>query len=321
MAIVVDHESEFKGEQKVRNAIADHFSDEVVVYNNREVNGREYDICLLVKDFCVFIIEVKGWLADKIQVHGIDDIEIEGYEERQKSPKKQAKSYCIQYFTKLKKQFGTSPLVVDLVAYPYITKEQYYEKHLNIISEEQFTLLKEDLDDQASLKKKFHMAYDAKKAIPHAELNAEFMSRIRRSEETDYDDTKDEELIQMYSVLSIIPDNTDDKRINQIIAAYFKGIKQFVFVTKRPLFETILNRLNSAYKTENIEPGEKLKIGYTNGIESITSRDSYRAFNFEIYLISGLERQCPDVIVIEEGKVDKNEEVLSWIAGHSSFNL
>lgn len=321
MAIVVDHESEFKGEQKVRNAIADHFSDEVVVYNNREVNGREYDICLLVKDFCVFIIEVKGWLADKIQVHGIDDIEIEGYEERQKSPKKQAKSYCIQYFTKLKKQFGTSPLVVDLVAYPYITKEQYYEKHLNIISEEQFTLLKEDLDDQASLKKKFHMAYDAKKAIPHAELNADFMSRIRRSEEADYDDTKDEELIQMYSVLSIIPDNTDDKRINQIIAAYFKGIKQFVFVTKRPLFETILNRLNSAYKTENIEPGEKLKIGYTKGIESITSRDSYRAFNFEIYLISGLERQCPEVIVIEEGKVDKNEEVLSWIAGHSSFNL
>ena len=49
MAIVVDHESEYKGEQKVRDAIADYFSDEVVVYNNREVNGREYDICLLVK--------------------------------------------------------------------------------------------------------------------------------------------------------------------------------------------------------------------------------------------------------------------------------
>ena len=110
MAIVVDHESEYKGEQKVRDAIADYFSDEVVVYNNREVNGREYDICLLVKNVCVFIIEVKGWLADKIKVHGIDDIEVEGYEERQKSPKKQAKSYCIQYLTKLKKRFGTTVL-------------------------------------------------------------------------------------------------------------------------------------------------------------------------------------------------------------------
>ena len=83
MAIIVDHESEYKGERIVRDAIAEFFSDDVVVYNNREVYGREYDICLLVKDACVFIVEVKGWLADKIKVHGIDDIEIEGYEEWQ----------------------------------------------------------------------------------------------------------------------------------------------------------------------------------------------------------------------------------------------
>lgn len=62
MAIVVDHESEYKGERKVRDALAEYFSDDVVIYNNREVNGREYDICILVKDVCVFIVEVKGWL-------------------------------------------------------------------------------------------------------------------------------------------------------------------------------------------------------------------------------------------------------------------
>ena len=321
MAIIVDHESEYKGERKVRDAIAEYFSDDVVVYNNREVNGREYDICLLVKDVCVFIVEVKGWLADKINVHGIDDIEVEGYAEQQKSPKKQAKSYCIQYFTKLKKQFGTSPLVVDLVAYPFITKEQYYESHLNIISEEQFTLFKEDLGDHASLKKKFQMAFDAKKAIPHAELNAELISRIRRNEEPDYNDLEDKDLIQVYSTLSIIPDDADDKRIKRIVAAYFKGIKQIVFVSKRPLFEMILNELNSSYKKENIEPGDKLKVGYRKGIEAIVSRDSYRAFNFEVYLISGLGKECSEEIVIEEGQADQNEELLSWIAEHSYFNL
>ncbi len=123
MAVVVDVKSSYKGEQKVRNAIEEFFTDDIVVYNNREVNGREYDICLLVKDVCVFIIEVKGWLANKIIVHGVDEIEVEGYEEWQTSPKKQAKSYCIQYFSKIKKQFGSSPLVVDLVAYPSITRE------------------------------------------------------------------------------------------------------------------------------------------------------------------------------------------------------
>ena len=321
MAIIVDHESEYKGERKVRDAIAEYFSDDVVVYNNREVNGREYDICLLVKDVCVFIVEVKGWLADKINVHGIDDIEVEGYAEQQKSPKKQAKSYCIQYFTKLKKQLGTSPLVVDLVAYPFITKEQYYESHLNIISEEQFTLFKEDLGDHASLKKKFQMAFDAKKAIPHAELNAELISRIRRKEEPDYNDSEDKDLIQVYSTLSIIPDDADGKRIKRIVAAYFKGIKQIVFVSKRPLFEMILNELNFSYKKENIEPGDKLKVGYRKGIEAVVLRDSYRAFNFEVYLISGLEKECSEEIVIEEGQADQNEELLSWIAEHSYFNL
>lgn len=321
MAIVVDKESSYKGEQKIRDAIAENFSDDVVVYNNREVNGREYDICLLVKNVCVFIIEVKGWLADKIKVHGIDDIEVEGYPERQKSPKKQAKSYCIQYLKKLKKQFGMSPLVVDLVAYPFITKDQYYEKHLSIISEEQFTLFKEDLEIRTALKKKFQMAFDAKKAIPHAELNAELISRIRRNEEPDYDDSEGEELIQVYSMLSIIPDEADDKRIKKIVAAYFKGIKQILFVSKRPLFEKILKELNSSYKKENIEPGDKLKIGYSKGIEFASSIDSYRAFNFEIYLISGLEKQCSEDIVIEEGMIGQNAKLLSWIAEHSYFNL
>lgn len=96
MAVVVDVKSSYKGEQKVRNTIEEFFTDDTVVYNNREVNGREYDICLLVKDVCVFIVEVKGWLASKIKVHGVDEIEVEGYEEWQTSPKKQAKSYCIQ---------------------------------------------------------------------------------------------------------------------------------------------------------------------------------------------------------------------------------
>lgn len=321
MAIVVDNESPYKGEKKVRDAIVEHFSDDVVIYNNREVNDREYDICLLVKDVCVFIIEVKGWLADKIKVHGIDDIEIEGYEERQKSPKKQAKSYCIQYFTKLKKLFNTSPLVVDLVAYPFITKEQYYESRLNIISEEQFTLFKEDLKDQISLKKKFQLAFNAKNAIPHAELNAGFMSRIRRNEEPDYDDFKEEEIVQVYSMLSIIPNEADDKRIKRIVTAYFKGIKQIVFVAQRALFETILNELDFSYKKENIEPGDKLKVGYKKGIGAFVSKDCYRAFNLEVYLISGLEQQCSREVMIEEGQIRSNRELLSWIAEHSYFNL
>ena len=321
MAIIVDHESAYKGERKVRDAIAEFFSDDVIVYNNREVNGREYDICLLVKDVCVFVVEVKGWLSDKIKVHSIDDIEVEGYDERQKSPKKQARSYCIQYFTKLKKRFNISPLVIDLVAFPFITKKQYYDTHLSIISEEQFTILKEDLADYNSLKKKFQMAFDAKKMIPHADLNAELISRIRRDEEPDYEDPKESEFVQAYSVMSILPAKVSEQKIEQIISAYFKGSKQLVFVEKREVFEALLNELNSSYKKENIEPGDKLQVGYKKGIESISMLTTYRAFNFEIYLIPGIENRCLNEIIIEEGQMSSYDAILSWLAEHSTFNL
>lgn len=321
MAIVVDPESVYKGERKVREAIAEHFSDDVIVYNNREVNGREYDICLLVKDVCVFVVEVKGWLSDKVKVHGVNDIEVEGYDEHQTSPKKQAKSYCIQYFTKMKKLFNVSPLVVDLVAYPFITREQYYDSHLSIISEEQFTIFKEDLIDRNSLKKKFQMAFDAKKTIPHSELNAELISRIRRTEESDYEDPEGEEYIRAYSLLSIFPTGIDDQRIKKIVSAYFKGTKQILFVEERDTFNAILNELNCFYKKENIEPGDKLQVGYKKGIESITLLTAYRSFNFEIYLVSELGKVCTEEVVIEEGQIDSYEDILSWIADHSMFNL
>ena len=321
MAIIIDSEPEYKGEKKVRQSIARFFSDDCVVYNNREVNGREYDICLLVKDLCVFIVEVKGWLADKIKVYGIDDIDVDGYEEHQRSPKKQAKSYSIQYYTKLKKKFGVSPLVVDLVAYPFITREQYYTSHLNIISEEQFTILSDDLKDSDSLKKKFMAAFDAKKAISHAELNAELIGRIRREEEPGYEDSSEEEYEQVYSLLSIFPQPLGQDKVKRIVASYAHGTKQIIFVNDRESFECLVKELNLFYEKENIEPGEKLSIGYKKGIEYIDELKKYRAFNFEVYLVPEMNSQCSTEMKAEEGDTGEIDEVLDWLSEKTAFNL
>lgn len=320
MAIIVDRESDYKGERIVRQSFAEFLSDNVIVYNNREVNGREYDICLLVKDVCIFIIEVKGWLADKLKVLGIDDIEIQGYEEHQKSPKKQAKSYCIQYFTKLKRKFNVSPLVVDLVAYPFISKEQYYASHLNIISEEQFTILSEDLNDGVSLKKKLQAAFDAKKTIPHAELSDELLSRIRIEEEPNFVGTA-EEFGTSYSNLLVLPNQISSERAKEIVTTYGRGIKQFIFVGEKDSFNLILEELNSFYKRENIEPGGNLSIGYKNGIEKTESADNFRSFNFELYYVPEINNKCSNEITIEEGVSEPYSDLLLWLSEKTPFNL
>ena len=66
MANMIDQKPSFHGEAKVWEKINEYLPNDVIAYNNREINGREFDYCLLLEGMGALIIEVKGWLADKI---------------------------------------------------------------------------------------------------------------------------------------------------------------------------------------------------------------------------------------------------------------
>ena len=66
MAMMIDKKPEYKGEGKVWESLSDNLPGEAIVYNSREINGREFDFCILMKNVGMIIIEVKGWLADSI---------------------------------------------------------------------------------------------------------------------------------------------------------------------------------------------------------------------------------------------------------------
>lgn len=109
MARMIDQKSEqYKGEAKVWQSLADYLPDDVVVYNNREVNGREYDFCLLIENIGILILEVKGWSCDGVTVEGVDNIIIEGYDKPQRSPKKQARAYRFAILNKVAEKYNTS---------------------------------------------------------------------------------------------------------------------------------------------------------------------------------------------------------------------
>lgn len=93
MAKMIDKKPTYNGEAKVWERLNEYLPNDIVVYNQREINGREYDFCLMIENEGMLIIEVKGWKADKICVNGVDEIEVEGYDKAQTSPKKQARAY------------------------------------------------------------------------------------------------------------------------------------------------------------------------------------------------------------------------------------
>ena len=81
----------------------------------------------------------------------VDEIIIQGYDKPQKSPKKQARAYRFGLLNMISDKYNVSPLIFDLVCYPYISKQQYYDKKLDMVSEEALTIFKEDLADSMCL--------------------------------------------------------------------------------------------------------------------------------------------------------------------------
>ncbi len=92
MAKMIDEKPFFKGEGKVWDKLSEYLPSNMVVYNQREINGREYDFCVMAENLGIVVIEVKGWLTEKIIVNGVDNIDVEGYEKPQTSLEKASES-------------------------------------------------------------------------------------------------------------------------------------------------------------------------------------------------------------------------------------
>ncbi len=323
MAKMIDQKPNYKGEAKVWNALEAYLPDNVVVYNNREINGREFDYCLLIENCGALIIEVKGWLADKIKVQGVDLIEVEGYEKPQRSPKKQARAYRFALLNKIVETYNLSPLVFDMVCYPFISEQEYINSHLDIISEKQFTIFREDLDSQERLQEKIKSAYDATKEIPHADLTHNLMIQLRQAWEPNFEERVYHEKIKVkpYSVLSAYPDQVGSAVIDEIVASYFCGIKRVMFLGDNASYTAIISALDCAFKQHNIEPaGNNLKIGYQKGLKH--GEYSTRAFNLELYYLPHMIEYCPNEFVLEEGELSPEiEDILNRLASESTFNF
>ena len=79
----------YAGEQRVYECIESNLPDEVICYYNREINGRQFDFCLLIEHMGMLVIEVKGWsFSNIIRVISPDIIETNLYQDPVGSPKK-----------------------------------------------------------------------------------------------------------------------------------------------------------------------------------------------------------------------------------------
>lgn len=321
MALMIDTKPSYKGEGKVWETLKEFLPDEMVVYNQREVNGREYDFCLLIENLGIVVIEVKGWLYDKITVNGVDNIMVEGYDKPQTSPKKQARAYRFAILNKIIKKYNKSPLVLDLVCYPFISEKEYKECHLDIISETEYTIFSEDLENKENLNNKIQNIFQINNVIPHADFSKELFLCIRRSLEPGFEETKADAIIRPYSVLSVYKEQIGKNEINLITENYLAGVKIVAFVGASESYKEIINSVISELNNHNITiNGNNLSLGNQNAINY--GQDCFRIFNFEIYLVNDLDAIVMQNLTIKEGNIpiDCYAEIKE-LSNRTVFNL
>lgn len=326
MAMMIDKKPAYKGEGKLWDSLSDNLPGEAIVYNGREVNGREFDFCVLMKNIGMIVIEVKGWIADSIfDVAGVDEIIIQGYDKPEKSPKKQARAYRFGLLNMISDKYNVSPLIFDLVCYPFITKKEYYEKRLDIVSEESLTLFKEDLSDPIRLGDKLLNAYNQCKSIPHAEMDEELMGKIRQHFEPHFQVKKPLELSNQvpYSVAIADAKKMAKKQIHDIVDSYLKGTKTVIFVESEDVADSILYVLEGELNDKGVYAEKNnLRLKKDANNEFSVKSNSFRIFNFELYVVDGLSDFLEESVTIYEGDCTSEERViLEKLSQRTAFNI
>ena len=310
------------GESLVWRAFLNNLPSQYVVYNSQTIKGLQYDFCVLAPNQGLYMIEVKGWSPSYIiNVAESDEIMLKSGPVG--SPLNQARGYRFAMVNYLKDRLGADPLVMNMVCYPLITREQYYELNLNYVSDEETTILKEDLENKDRLVLKLNERYKLDKVLRHDILTPKLTALIRNEFEPGYNLQEEEELLNPgYSRLRIIPDELSDEKVKEIINEYFNGIKEIIFTAKRSNLISLVTELEERYTSENIySVDNKLLIGkHEFNIESVGK--SFRAFNFEIYTSQEIAVLCRDTILIEEGKCTKEQDnLLSMLSELTGFNI
>ena len=326
MAMMIDKKPEYKGEGKVWESLSDNLPGEAIVYNGREINGREFDFCILMKNVGMIIIEVKGWLADSIfDVAGVDEIVIQGYDKPEKSPKKQARAYRFGLLNLINDKYNVSPLIFDMVCYPFISKKEYYDKRLDIVSEEALTIFKEDLSDHIRLGDKLLNAYNQCKSIPHAEMDDDLMGKIRQHFEPHFQMKKPLVLSSQvpYSVVVANANKLSKKQIHDIVDGYIKGTKTIVFVSSEDMVDSILYVLEGELNEIGIlAEKNNLKLNKAANNEFVIKNNAFRIFNFELYVVEDLADMLEESATIYEGECSIEEkQLLENLAEKTTFNI
>ena len=322
MAYMVNNISDsYYGEAIVWKAFEQHLDQDVVVYNNNEIQGLEFDFCALFPNIGILVVEVKGWKSNQIEVLANDKIKIMGYSDYEGSPKKQANKYRYCLLREIENRFKLNPLVASMVCYPFISKDEFYSLGLDVVSSEKLTILKEDIEDQSKLMNKINLALNqtSNNVYTYDMFDQQLLYKVRGIFEPEFRKLESVKS-SLYSELRVISTTISDEEMNHIVDQYFNGVKQILFVKGKKDYLNCINLIESKFKEYGISSKGMDLIFQSNAtLETFKTKKNMKLFNFELYFLDTIfEEQS---IYIVDGVLNDNSNlILKSLAQSTSFN-
>ena len=319
------------GEDFVIQKCIEYFDDSCIIYRNREVFGTQFDICILLPNQGIAVIEVKAWRPTTIlRVENGDSIVIKtaNGEEVSTSPIKQARGYVFSLRNKVRQKTGKTPFIFPLVCFPQISLQDYNDKHLEPVCELETTLLKEDLASKAALYSKINLAMrNGQRTVTYCTpFNDRLMLQVRQLFESELElksldkDTKNEivrsvplEVETTYSLFSFFQSSTTltPNEVAGLVRTYLSGTKLNIVVQEKSLLEQLAQAISTVLTAQGLQTcGENLKISLGEDQHSTSWKPGstlYRTFNCLLCLASDdIPATIPSFQVVD-GKVERAE--------------
>jgi len=325
------------GEKKVYDFLTQNIDEDIVCYYNYNIGLFESDFCIMIPHRGILVIEVKSWIANNIiEVKDNSFLEYSTADEGIKhlrSPYKQAVGYTRELLKILREKITKDIFVLPVVWYTEITREQYYEKRLDILSDERVTLFREDLDlHNSSFNSKVRglldFAIEYYRKIPD-NFDIDTMYQCRHIFETkeqihktyykmgNNKGVRRRDNKKYYSIFKYIPNNDDancyNETIDELLIHWSCGTKLYLLTNDIKFIGVLKDKL--AKKMEDLNVDSKF------GINTGSNGKDIRSYNMNCY---NLDSNMANQIEIFDGDaayLEKYKRELLYFDSNSGFNL
>ena len=250
------------------------------------------------------------------------------------------KSRLVDTVFRLNGTSGKFPLVFQMVCLPQVSQAFFKSRRLDVVMEEKFTILREDLANNTAFFNKLDQALREVSNWNRDPFDRRTMLEVRNLFETDInldegsESENEKELASSYHQHDYSrffyfaeTDTLTDNTINDITAQYLHGCKLYCVFSKKAQTLSILNALDEALTQRGlVRNRDNIEIAFDeqkSHTPSVTSVDNmFMSFHCSMSVVSAPFDKNTASFVIRNGQYSPAQErILKKLSEQSQFNF